>query len=126
MAARMYLYGVGTQVNEQVGIQLLRQAAEMGHVEALKKLSEFHRFGEFGLELSEEKARSLQEAAFFLEEKYVLRTAMLKLTGYFERSKEVARNSETSPLSSKRVSTSKGIFPKPRKDQSSPSKDTKA
>ncbi|GJQ11647.1 hypothetical protein GpartN1_g3438.t1 [Galdieria partita] len=103
MAALMYLHGLGTHVNTKVGIELLNQAAEMGHAEALKKLSEFYRFGQFGLEKSDKKAESLKKIASFLEEK----------------SSETRKSLQRSPLSSKRVSANKGIFPKTQQVENS-------
>jgi len=38
MAAMMHLYGVGTQKDAKMGIELLNRAAEMGSIEALEKL----------------------------------------------------------------------------------------
>jgi len=56
--------------------------------------SELYRFGEFGLEKSEEKAVMFQKAASSLKER------------------EVTQPLETSPLWSKRVPANKGIYPK--------------
>jgi uncharacterized protein (DUF952 family) len=94
MAAMMHLYGVGTQKDAKMGIELLNRAAEMGSIEALEKLGELYRFGEFGLEKSEEKAVMFQKAASSLKER------------------EVTQPLETSPLWSKRVPANKGIYPK--------------
>ncbi|EME30580.1 uncharacterized protein Gasu_20420 [Galdieria sulphuraria] len=69
MAALMYLHGVGTKVNIKVGIDLLNQAAEMGHTVALEKLSECYRYGQFGLEKCEKRADSLKKTASLLEER---------------------------------------------------------